>query len=259
MNARDELDPGEITSVAHLLSAAMAAEHEAVRRYRALAEQMREAGNREVAALFERLMEEERGHEQQLEQWAAEAGVTPDTETRGVQWRHPAVRSDHDAEAVDPARSTPYKALSFAVHNEERAFRFYAYVAAFGRDTRLRDYAERLAHEELAHAALLRSMRRRAWRKERENGDRQPELDVRRIRTVQDLTRAAARIEERLEVLERRAGEDDQALAALRAACDEAFDFYDAVVQRTDDEAMLLEAQRLGKAMLARIRNLPPP
>ena len=249
------MDPKNVRSLDQLVSLAIAAEQEAVRQYQALADQMRAAGNAEVAALFERLVEEERGHERQLDDWAAQAGVTPRPETQSIRWQHPAVRSDYDAEAVDPARSTAYKALSFAVHNEERAFHFYAYVAAHAEDPRMRRYAELLAREELGHAALLRSMRRQAWRAERATDQGPPRPDPRQIHNLDDLAEAAAQLEQALDSLQAAAGPDD---ARLRAAFDQSFEFYDAVLSQTDDEAVMLEAQRLTERMIDRMRAINP-
>lgn len=59
-----------------------------------------------------------------------------------------------------------YKALQLAVRNEERAFAFYAKVAALSPDATVREYADRMAEEELHHVALLRLERRHAWRAE---------------------------------------------------------------------------------------------
>jgi rubrerythrin len=53
-----------------------------------------------------------------------------------------------------------------AAGNEERAFSFYANIAAKTSDPDVRTYAEAMAREELNHVALLRLERRRAWRKE---------------------------------------------------------------------------------------------
>ena len=65
----------------------------------------------------------------------------------------------------DPYTVTAYRVLAIAVRNEQRAFAFFAYVAAHAPDQELRQLAEDLAHERLGHAATLRRERRKAWRR----------------------------------------------------------------------------------------------
>jgi len=185
----------DVQSTAELLSIALAAERMATQRYIRLAAAMHEYGNAQAAALFERMIEEERGHEQVIEEWARLEGVTLNTDVGRISWDDPMVRTDYDGDAVDPAHSTPYRALAFAVHNEERAFRFYAHVAAGASDPTLREFAESLAREELGHAALMRSMRRQAWREERAAGTDQPNIDPAIIHSCADLLAIASSAE----------------------------------------------------------------
>ena len=128
----------DIQSTAELVSIALAAEREAVQRYSELASQMRQYGNDEAGALFERMADEERAHEKQLAEWATLSELAIMTDVGPVRWEDPGVATIYDAEAKDPDRCTPYKALAFAVHNEERAFRFYSYVAANSKDPDVR-------------------------------------------------------------------------------------------------------------------------
>ncbi len=180
-----------VQTASDLMSIALQAEHEAIRRYTLLAEAMREQGNQEATSLFERIIEEERGHENLIEEWAKLEGVELHTETGPIVWEDPQVSTDYDREAIDPVHSTPYRALAFAVHNEERAFRFYTQVAATAEDETVREYAEILAQEELGHAALLRVMRRRAWHAEQEAHHEEPDIDPSVIRTLPDLLAVA--------------------------------------------------------------------
>jgi rubrerythrin len=53
-----------------------------------------------------------------------------------------------------------------AVRNEERAFAFWSYVAAFAKDPEIKKAAEAMASEELGHVAALRRERRRAYHRE---------------------------------------------------------------------------------------------
>ena len=61
---------------------------------------------------------------------------------------------------------TPYRALSMAVRNEERAFAVWSYVAGFAEDPEIKKSAESMAREELGHVATLRNERRRAYHSE---------------------------------------------------------------------------------------------
>ena len=56
--------------------------------------------------------------------------------------------------------------LGQAVRNEERAFAFWSYVAAYSKDSEIKQAAEAMAREELGHVSTLRRERRRAYHKE---------------------------------------------------------------------------------------------
>ena len=185
----------EVQTANDLMSVALHAEHEAVLRYTRLAEAMRRYGNQEAASTFERMVEEEQAHERLIEEWAELEGIELRTDIGPISWENPPTPTDYDGEAVDPENSTPYRALAFAVHNEERAFKFYSYVAATADDETVREYAETLAREELGHAALLRAMRRRAWRVEQQVGHDEPDIDPAIIHTLSDLLALAASAE----------------------------------------------------------------
>ena len=137
----------EVRTTSDLMSIALHAEHEAIRRYARLAEAMHRHGNQEAASMFERMVEEEQAHEDMIKEWAQLEGVELRTDIGPVTWEDPQVPNDYDSEAVDPEYSTPYRALAFAVHNEERAFHFYVYVAATTDDETVREHAETLGIE----------------------------------------------------------------------------------------------------------------
>lgn len=205
----------DIQSTAELISIALAAEREAIRRYSELATRMREHGNDEVGALFERMIDEERAHEKQLTEWAALEGLPVSRDVEPVRWEDPGVATIYNAEAKDPDQSTPYKALAFAVHNEELAFRFYSYVAANSKDPDVRYHAEVLAHEELGHAALLRAQRRRAWHAQRSQHRTEPKIDPGVIHSIPDLLAATVCIEQLLAELMDAAGHEFPDLKTL--------------------------------------------
>jgi rubrerythrin len=178
-----------------LMSIALYAEREAIRRYTRLVDDMRRHGNQEAASLFERMVGEEQAHERLIEDWAKLEGIQLRTDIEPVVWEDPQVPTDYDSDAVDPEHSTPYRALAFAVHNEERAFHFYSQVAATANDASVCEHAEILAREELGHATLLRAMRRRAWRAEQEAGRDEPDIEPTIIHTPADLLAIAVSAE----------------------------------------------------------------
>jgi rubrerythrin len=186
----------EINSTAELISIALAGEREAIRRYSELAARMHEFGNDEAGALFDGMIDEERTQENQLTEWADLAGLTINTDIEPIRWEDPFVTTTYDAQAVDPNQSTRYKALAFAAHNKERAFRFYSYVAATCKDPDVRAYAEMLAHEKLAHTAILRTRRRRAWHAQRNQYEIEPRIDPGVIESIPELLAATVCIEQ---------------------------------------------------------------
>lgn len=155
----------DIASVPELFAIASALEGAAVRRYRQLAERMDGLGEADLAALFRRLEDMEAGHEAGLGAWAGREGVAAAQDVV-FDWDITEGITEEDiASAGGAASLSPWKALALAVHNEERAFAFYARIAATATDAAVRAYAEQMADEELSHVTLLRLERRRAWRR----------------------------------------------------------------------------------------------
>jgi hypothetical protein len=161
------------------------------------------------------------------------------------------------------------------VHNEEIAFRFYTHVAAESESKMVRKYAEILAREELGHAALLRAERRRAYHLEREDDMVEPRLDPKSIHNKADLLVAAIHIDHFLEEEMNKISENSPEITSLsretrlqitsnedilsdlamnkKEVPGESFSFYDAVVDVTNDEAVMLTAQKLSSLALDRI------
>ena len=187
-----------VKSIGDLMSIALQAEREAIRRYTQLAADMRQGNNAPAANLFERMVQEEQEHERLLLQWMSQENITENPEIGPISWRDPQVSTTYNDEACDPYSSTPYRALAFAVHNEDIAFRFYTHVAANSDNEAVRKYAEILAREELGHATLLRAERRRAYHAERQTGDIEPRLDAATVHNEADLLTAAVYIDRRL-------------------------------------------------------------
>lgn len=295
-----------VKTTSDLMSIALQAEREAIRRYTMLAESMHKCMNESAAALFERMVTEETEHERLLLEWMAKEHISENPEIGPIKWKDPHVSTVYNDEAHDPYYSTPYKALAFAVHNEEIAFRFYTHVEANSENEAVRKYAEILAREELGHAALLRAERRLAYHRELKSNNTPPKLDPEIIQNQSDLLAAAIHIDQYLESQMAIVAEKNSEIETLRkdtlqqisinektlsnlvppgdeisrsldqlktynsetnerldnpdlqvqrlwSCCDRSFAFYDAVVETTTDEAVMLTAQNLTSMSLDRI------
>jgi rubrerythrin len=101
-----------------------------------------------------------------------------------------------DAEMAEELASSKlinaYRVLSMAVRNEERAFTLWAYIAAQAEKPEIQQAAERMAHEELEHASVLRRARRQAYHAERATRPREGAT------AVEALLALAATLERRL-------------------------------------------------------------
>jgi rubrerythrin len=262
---------GELVAVAHAL------ETEAAQRYRELAQRMRLSEEDELARLFVSLGDIEEKHAAHVDRRSLEMlGHGP--VAAHVRWDLP---ENFDEEAARSARLTPHDALAIAVRNEERAFAFYAYVAADAEDAEIQDLAEEMAKDELDHAALLRRERRKAFRAQPPHGARQEPSQ--RPASLEELRTASARwsagegaaLAALAGVLE---AEGDPVLAAafrqvaneeLAAAgqapgakavalnvrdgmrlLERAFDRYADLAEHAGDEAVVNEAQRLAERAL---------
>lgn len=179
-----------------LMTIALQAEREAIRRYGELQQKMQQFDNQPATQLFQRMVDEEKAHETLLQQWMEKLQLDENPAIAPVRWHDPNIPSVYNEEARDPVYSTPYRALAFAVHNEEIAFRFYTHVAANSTDSEIREFAEVLAREELGHAALLRSERRRAFHNERQHPHVEPRLNPAMVRTLGDLLQFTVFIDE---------------------------------------------------------------
>lgn len=158
---------GVVRSMEELFAIAQAMEHEAATRYAELSDQVRAHGMPELGQLFEHLAAEERAHESDVLQWAQQrSGKAPDP--ADIRWELPETFDEETAAELAASRlANAYRILSMAVRNEERAFAFWSYVAAEAGTPEVRKAAERMAHEELGHVALLRRARRQAYHAER--------------------------------------------------------------------------------------------
>lgn len=174
----------DVVSMATLAGIAKAIENESVRRYTQLAELMNRRGEPATAAAFRVMLEEERRHVAAVDRWAASVGE-PAIAAGDFEWRLPADLSSSWDEISGSVLLTPYRAFAVAVENEERAFSFYAYLAARAENPQIMAEAEKLGAEELRHAALVRQWRRRAYHRERIARPERLQIDsVERLRDV---------------------------------------------------------------------------
>ena len=269
----------KVTSLEDLSALAVILERRAAERFELMAEAMAARGRADLSELFTRLAREESHHE------AALRKAAPALDDSLLEGRWPAELGDapRPPDAGQLARTSVYQCLAEAVRNEDKAFRFFSYLAANTKDAALEARAEALAKEELAHAALLRRARRTAYHTEKRSIDGWPE--PRRVHSLDELRRAAlprelalgrrvealplesasaaalvrigARIRELL--APEPAGDADRLLASSGSPeddCAAAFEFYDLVASGARDEAVLLSAQELSTLALERIKLL---
>ncbi|GMP02425.1 ferritin-like domain-containing protein [Bradyrhizobium sp. TM239] len=178
---------GVLESLDELFALAHAMEQEAANRYESLAQDMRGQGKADIAEVFTRLAAAEREHVDSVTQWSqSRRGKSPDPAL--VRWEAPEALAPEAAAEVKTSRlMTPYRALAMAVRNEERAFAFWSYLAAYSKDPDIKRASEAMAREELGHVATLRKERRRAYHHEHERSSadastpRPPQIDARRL------------------------------------------------------------------------------
>ncbi len=265
-----------IDRVEKLLVVAEALEREAATRYRTLAARMKQQGDMEMAAQFDVLARMEDRHVRQVSD-RAQTLLGRARESLSVAWELP---PNYDEDEARGATLSAYQALAFAVRNEERAFAFYTYVAAETKIPAVRALAEDLARDELEHASILRRHRRRAFHSARPAAIEIPEnVDgLRAFARQWDGAAAAAHAvlakaldevgqSEDATVFRRLAAKEEKsaagaigpALPKLRSAADglrlleDAFDRFALIGERSKDEEVVAEAQRLSAEMIARL------
>ncbi len=196
-----------IRTMDELMALAYAMEKESADRYAALAVRMREAGRQDLAAVFDRLVREETGHMDMVVGWSQQAlHHAPPADEHAPK----GVFDDEGAALVSPELQDAYHSFAMAVRNEERAFAFWSYVAADAPTTEIREAAERMAHEELEHARILRRERRKAFFAQRAH---EPVLsDARSLGAIEN--DVAAALEQLAESASGRTRQDFRMLAA---------------------------------------------
>lgn len=157
---------GTLHSLDELFALANAMEQEAANKYAELAGEMQRQNRADLAAVFADLAAAEREHVDSVKRWSqSRRGKAPDPAL--VRWEAPKTFDDDTTAEIKASKlMTPYRALAMAVRNEERAFAFWSYLAAFAEDPEIKKAAEAMAGEELGHVATLRKARRRAYHRE---------------------------------------------------------------------------------------------
>jgi rubrerythrin len=278
--------PSPVGSAEELMAMAQAVEKETARFYRELAARMRARDDERLARLFDFLAAIEDKHLVELGRRAAELlGEAPLREAAA--WQMP---NSFDEEEGSSRLLTPYRALAIAVRNEDQAFAFYSYLAAEAPNEQARKIAEELAKEELAHAALLRRERRKAYHAD-ESRDRPRPSDlprsvtellilccemerraaryhralaetlVRQGKTAAAFVEAAADEEESARDAAARIGRDlPDGAADIRPTVsgglrllEEAFDRYAEIAGRSTEESVMEEAQTLAARAVRRL------
>ncbi|GHD52639.1 hypothetical protein GCM10017083_28290 [Thalassobaculum fulvum] len=215
--------PTRVATMAELVGIAHAIETEAVRCYDRLAREMHRRGESETAAAFEAMGREEDAHIAAVEGWARGLGESVPADDR-FRWGLPPELAASWDEIAGSALLTPYRAYAIAVDNEQRAFAFYAYLVAAAEDPSIAREAEALAREELRHAAVLRTWRRAAWRKERQEGggDADPVESLAGLNRLIDATEAETAGCHRLLAERLRAAGDPESAALLDELAEQA-------------------------------------
>jgi rubrerythrin len=266
----------QMSSPDELFALAAALEREAAARYRALSARMQRQGDDAMAAQFDRLAGLEDRHADDVAKRGQQA-LGHASAIRSAGWELPPT---YDEEEARGATLSPYRALAFAVRNEERAFVFYTYVAAETDDPGVRALAEDLARDELEHATLLRRHRRLAFHAERPVAVEIPSSveDLRAAAQRSDSEAAAAHMAlaqaldeageaEDAAIFRRLAAQEEESAAGatgaaipkLRSVVDglrlleEAFDRFALIGERSKDERIVAEAQRLETEIVARL------
>lgn len=264
-----------------LVSLAIALEIRARERYQVMATTSRGDGREDLACLFERLEQEEGSHIDQLLDLAGPEGFNPELiekDLKDILGDEINLPSGYEYTSM-----TVYACLADAVRAEEKAFSYYAFLISETEDPEIRTLAERLAKEELEHAALLRKARRTAFRAAKRLEHQWPDVkEMVNLETFREASRAseAAYLQRHLDTLEKfgilrevldllqrcftdvvlpKADGDrsDGTGHLLRDAVDDAqaaFEFYDAVASTSEKQDVMLAAQEMTEIALARIK-----
>ena len=262
-------------SADELLAVALALEQEAAARYRELSSRMATRGESVISDQFGKLAAMKNRHASDILE-RGERTLGHSLKPLGKGWDFSAAHDEEDAR--DGALSV-YQALAFAVRNQERAFAYFTYVAADTDDPQIRVLAEDLARDELSHLSVLRGHRRRAFHADRPAVFTLP-MNVVELRVWATAWDAEAAMShdalaktldqagdaEGAAVFRQLAGRERPAASstavvttALRTPAEglrlleDRFERYARIGERSDDEEVVREAQRLAAEMIERL------
>jgi len=143
-----------VASVESLYAHAIAMEREAAARYREFAQSMRDHGNDETAALFERLAKLESAHADRLERDTRKLSV-PALEREEFAWLDtgPEVAGSHE---FVMRLMSPHDALKIALAGEERAREFFSKALGIAKSPDVKALATEMMKDEADHIEWVR-------------------------------------------------------------------------------------------------------
>lgn len=139
--------------VPELLAHALAIEDEACTRYVELADQMDTHNNPAAAAFFRRMAKLEGLHTEKIRAQCAQHSL-PSLAPWQYRWRDPEAPESTDYAVVDHML-TLARALTLALHNEQRARDYFLEIACAATEPDVRDLAIELADDERQHMEWL--------------------------------------------------------------------------------------------------------
>lgn len=151
-----------VQSLEELRALAITMKRGTAARYEQLAVSIENAGLSELAGVCHRLAAVSKASLQGFESTPILEGAAGGNSVHR-QWQEQAIFDDEGLATASPQLMSPYRLLSTAVRNAERAFAFWSYVVAHAVNSEIRNGAEALAHAELKHIAALRRERRVAF------------------------------------------------------------------------------------------------
>jgi len=139
-------------SVAEFFAQALAIEEEATERYNLLADQMEVHNNKEITAIFRKMALIEAEHRNEIARRAGDAlvGGRP----ASFSWTGPDGPEATDFEGVHYLM-TPYRALTLARFNEERAVKYFEAIAAAATNPEIAALAAQMAADERDHVVWV--------------------------------------------------------------------------------------------------------
>ncbi len=205
-------------SVEEAAAIALTVNREAERRCLGLARELRRYGSTGNAALLEELARTYQVRADQLKTQTT-GPMPPRLVIEGLEPLLPEIFAENGTAACDPFSLTPYRIFAAAVALAQSGFKLYSYLAATA-DEEVRDFAQRVALDELSRAARLRIKRRQAFRAERLEPHPETLPAAGLVETEGDLLAAALAIESRIAQLLSAAAEDEGGLSSLyRTTC----------------------------------------